>query len=68
MSLQFIFYTVVCATIALDRATVREKVIHAPEILQVIGEDLVLEAMMNSLYNCDYRNFFQSLVDCVLDR
>ena len=32
---QFVFYTVVCATIALDRKTIREKVINAPEILQV---------------------------------
>jgi hypothetical protein len=34
---QFVFYTLVCATIALDRKTIREKVINAPEILQVRG-------------------------------
>ena len=32
---QFVFYTVVCSTISLDRKTVRSKVINAPEILQV---------------------------------
>ncbi len=34
---KFVFYTLVCATIALDRKTIREKVINAPEILQVRG-------------------------------
>lgn len=29
-------YTVVCATVALDRKTIRDKVINAPEILAVI--------------------------------
>eukprot|EP00283_Hemiselmis_rufescens_P009053 CAMPEP_0173433612 /NCGR_PEP_ID=MMETSP1357-20121228/10997_1 /TAXON_ID=77926 /ORGANISM="Hemiselmis rufescens, Strain PCC563" /LENGTH=411 /DNA_ID=CAMNT_0014398335 /DNA_START=42 /DNA_END=1277 /DNA_ORIENTATION=+ len=65
---KFVYYTVVCATVALDRKTVRDKVIHAPEILQVIGDDIVLETMMNSLYHCDYRDFFQSLVDVVVDK
>jgi 26S proteasome regulatory subunit N7 len=33
---QFVFYTVVCSTVSLDRKTVRSKVINAPEILQVL--------------------------------
>ena len=65
---KFVYYTVICATVALERKTIREKVINAPEILQVIGDDLVLESMMNSLFNCKYMEFFKSLVDCVLDR
>ena len=57
-----------CSTIALERSTVRAKVIHAPEILQVIGDDLVLESLMNSLYHCKYREFFTALTDIVLER
>ena len=62
---QFVFYTVVCATVALDRKTIRDKVINAPEILQVVDEAPALEKMMTSLYKCSYRDFFSSLVDVV---
>ncbi|EKX50382.1 26S proteasome regulatory complex, subunit RPN7 [Guillardia theta CCMP2712] len=59
------FYTVVCATIACDRKTIKEKVIHAPEILQVIASNPALEKMINSLYKCLYKDFFVALVDIV---
>lgn len=62
---QFVFYTVVSSTIALERKTIREKVIHAPEILQVVGEAPEIEKMMTSLYKCCYRDFFAALVDVV---
>jgi len=62
---QFVFYTVVCSTIALDRKTIREKVIYAPEILQVVDDAPALEKMMTSLYKCCYRDFFSALVDVV---
>jgi len=62
---QFVFYTVVCATIALDRKTIREKVINAPEILQVVENAPALQKMMTSLYKCCYRDFFAALVDVV---
>ena len=62
---QFVFYTVVSSTIALDRATIRAKVINAPEILQVVGDAPALEKMMTSLYKCCYRDFFAALVDVV---
>jgi 26S proteasome regulatory subunit N7 len=45
---QFVFYTVVCSTISLDRKTVRSKVINAPEILQVdssIFAQIIVEAL-----------------------
>jgi len=60
---QFVFYTVVSASIALDRKTIGEKVINAPEILQVVDDAPALEKMMTSLYKCCYRDFFAALVD-----
>lgn len=54
----FIFYTVLCAVVSLDRVDLREKVIAAPEILQVIREIPNLQEFLNSIYNCKYRDFF----------
>jgi hypothetical protein len=34
----FIFYTVVTSVVALDRVTLKKKVVDAPEILTVIGQ------------------------------
>ena len=57
----YIFYTVVAAVVSLDRVTLKEKVLHAPEILSVIEEIPALSDFMNSLYKCDYGTFFHSL-------
>lgn len=64
---QFVMYTVVCATVALDRKTIRDKVINAPEILAVISDEPALEKLMNSLYACQYKDLFTALVDVVDD-
>jgi len=64
---QFVMYTAVCATVALDRKTIRDKVINAPEILAVVSDAPSLEMMMNSLYECKYKDLFVSLVDVVDD-
>jgi 26S proteasome regulatory subunit N7 len=62
----FISYTVIMSMVSLDRATIREKVIHAPEILSVIREMPNLRIFMDSLFKCDYSGFFKSFVE-VLD-
>jgi 26S proteasome regulatory subunit N7 len=62
---QFVFYMVVCATVALDRKVVREKVIHAPEILAVVDDAPAVKNMMNSLFHCKYAELFKALVDVV---
>jgi len=62
---RFVFFTVVCATVSLDRGTIRKKVIHAPEILQVIDENPEIRELMNSLYGCKYRDYLVALVAVV---
>ena len=57
---EYIFYTVVAAAVSLDRVTLKEKVLHAPEILSVIDNIPGLKAFVNALYNCDYATFFQN--------
>ncbi|KAM0911891.1 hypothetical protein ACQ4PT_013151 [Festuca glaucescens] len=54
----FIFYTVLTSIISLDRVSLKQKVVDAPEILAVIGKVPHLSEFLNSLYNCQYKSFF----------
>eukprot|EP00873_Tetraselmis_striata_P027388 jgi/Tetstr1/447652/TSEL_035010.t1 len=56
-----IFYTVLTSIITLDRVALKKKVVDAPEILTVIDQIPNLSDFLNSLYNCDYKTFFQAL-------
>jgi len=58
---QFVQYTIICSTVALDRVTIRKKVIYAPEVMEVIRDLPHFDSYLNSLYKCDYRTFFASL-------
>jgi 26S proteasome regulatory subunit N7 len=59
---RFIFYTTILSLVALDRATLREKVIKAPEILSVYDKIPHLPQLMNDLYESNYSGFFEALV------
>mmetsp|Transcript_40780 Transcript_40780/g.94494 ORF Transcript_40780/g.94494 Transcript_40780/m.94494 type:complete len:402 (-) Transcript_40780:368-1573(-) len=59
---RFILYVVIAAQLALDRPTMKSKVVDAPEILAVIGNMPHIESFLNSLYNCEYHKFMQALV------
>lgn len=56
----FIFYTVLTSIITLDRVSLKQKVVDAPEILTVIGKIPYLSEFMNSLYECQYKSFFSA--------
>ncbi|KAJ8568116.1 hypothetical protein K7X08_020838 [Anisodus acutangulus] len=56
----FIFYTVLTSIITLDRVSLKQKVVDAPEILTVIGKIPFLSEFMNSLYECQYKSFFSA--------
>lgn len=61
---QCIFYAVVTSIISLDRVALRKRVVDAPEILTVIGQIPHLSEFVNSLYNCQYKSFFQVGAAC----
>ncbi|KAF5952146.1 hypothetical protein HYC85_010090 [Camellia sinensis] len=50
----FIFYTVLTSIISLDRVSLKQKVVDAPEIFIVIGKIPHLLEFLNSLYDCQY--------------
>uniref|UniRef100_A0A0D9VHV9 protein-serine/threonine phosphatase n=1 Tax=Leersia perrieri TaxID=77586 RepID=A0A0D9VHV9_9ORYZ len=54
----FVFYTVLTSIISLDRVSLKQKVVDAPEILAVIGKVPHLSEFLNSLYDCQYKSFF----------
>ncbi|GLJ11204.1 hypothetical protein SUGI_0146480 [Cryptomeria japonica] len=54
----FIFYTVLTSIISLDRVSLKQKVVDAPEILTVISKIPHLSDFLNSLYLCQYKSFF----------
>lgn len=56
----FIFYTVLTSIITLDRVSLKQKVVDAPEILTVIGKIPYLSEFLNSLYDCQYKAFFSA--------
>ncbi|CAG9321349.1 unnamed protein product [Blepharisma stoltei] len=61
----FIQYTILMSLVSLDRATIRTKVIHAPEILSVIREMPTIQQFLDSLYKCNYKQFIKSFVDVI---
>eukprot|EP00698_Gefionella_okellyi_P005381 TRINITY_DN1492_c0_g1_i1.p1 TRINITY_DN1492_c0_g1~~TRINITY_DN1492_c0_g1_i1.p1 ORF type:complete len:355 (-),score=69.76 TRINITY_DN1492_c0_g1_i1:1186-2205(-) len=59
---QFVFYTIVCSVMTLDRVQLKEKVIYTPEILGVIDDLPHLHELLDSLYQCRYAAFLRALV------
>ncbi|CAG8576082.1 10726_t:CDS:2 [Rhizophagus irregularis] len=58
---EFVKYAVLAGAISLNR------VIDAPEVLEVLHEIPHLEDYITSLYNCEYAKFFRALADVELD-
>lgn len=64
----FVFYTVILSMVALDRATLREKLISSPEVLSVIKETPKLQEFMESYFHSRYEEFmtcFVSIIDTI---
>lgn len=57
----FVTYTVLCSMISLDRVDLREKVVKASEILEILHRCPEVQEYLFSLYNCQYKQFFIKL-------
>jgi len=60
---RFIKYAVATAVVALDRSTLKSKVIDSPEVIAVIHEVPHLQRFLNSIYECQYREFFDAALE-----
>ncbi|CAM9571317.1 unnamed protein product [Ectocarpus sp. 12 AP-2014] len=59
----FILYTVVTNILTLPRTTLKKKIVDGPEVLAVINEIPNISALVNSLYDCRYRDFMMAVVE-----
>lgn len=60
---EFIFYTIILSMVSLDRAALGSKILKAPEVLAVYDKRPFLKEICTSLYDCNYRAFFESLIE-----
>lgn len=60
-----IFYAVVTSVVALDRVALKAKVVDASEVLTAIDSTPFLGDFLNSLYGCQYKDFFKAFVQIV---
>jgi hypothetical protein len=63
---QCIYYTVLLAVVALDRPTLKAKVIDSPEVLAVIDVLPHARPFLSCLHNCQYAEFFEVRWHCLL--
>ncbi|KAJ3387854.1 26S proteasome non-ATPase regulatory subunit 6 [Entophlyctis sp. JEL0112] len=58
---EFVKYVILTAALSLNRPDLKSRVLNAPEILEVIGDIPHFGNFANSLYRCEYAQFFNSL-------
>ncbi|KAI9229738.1 MAG: 26S proteasome subunit RPN7-domain-containing protein [Piptocephalis tieghemiana] len=59
----FILYVVISSLLSLDRVGIKEKVLEAPEVLEMLPEISGLSSYLVSLDECDYSKFFRALAE-----
>jgi 26S proteasome regulatory subunit N7 len=60
---EFVFYTVVLGILTQTRKTIKNDIIHSPDILAVNRDIPHLKELGESYYNCDYKTFFQQYIE-----
>lgn len=61
----FIFYAILSSMIALDRKTLKEKVVRSPEVLSVVKDTPHLQEFLESFYHCRYHAFMEHFVHII---
>ena len=59
----FSFYAVITSLVSQERAVLKEKVVHNPEILTVIWEIPHLKSYLESFFKCEYKQFFHDFCE-----
>ena len=58
---KMVYYAVILGIVTLNRAELKEKVIHSSDILSTIRDISSLKSFLDSFYKSDYKEFFVSL-------
>lgn len=59
---ELVFYAVITNIMIVDRVVMYKKVVKSPEIISMGGNIPHLKELLHSLYNCQYKEFFEALV------
>jgi 26S proteasome regulatory subunit N7 len=59
---QFMFYALLTSIISLSRNDLRKKVVDNPHVISIIRDLPEIQALLKSIYNCEYNLFFQALL------
>jgi len=60
---EFMLYALLTSVLHLSRTDLKKKVINNPQVISVIKEIPHMQQFVNSLYDCEYCAFFQTLLD-----
>lgn len=58
-------YAVLTSLVSLERVPLKKRVVDSPEIRSVIGHVPSLEACLNALYDCKYKEFFRAFLGVI---
>jgi len=61
-----VYYTVLTSLISLPRSSIKEKLVHSPEVLSTIREVPYLKQFLDSFYKCDYKQFFLAFAEILV--
>jgi hypothetical protein len=56
-----VFYTVLLSVHSLGRAPLKKRVIDSPDVQSAIRESAALTSFLHSIYECQYKQFFEAL-------
>lgn len=59
---QFIYFTLETSIMSLSRNDLKKKIVDNPHVISIIRELPSMQNLLNSIYNCEYTQFFRSLM------
>mmetsp|Transcript_3176 Transcript_3176/g.6425 ORF Transcript_3176/g.6425 Transcript_3176/m.6425 type:complete len:395 (+) Transcript_3176:42-1226(+) len=60
---EFMSLAVITNIISLSRAQLKSKLVKNPQVISLMRESPHLERLVTSIYNCEYADFFRSIVE-----
>ncbi|KAG2452331.1 hypothetical protein HYH02_003355 [Chlamydomonas schloesseri] len=64
---RLIFYAIVAALPTLSRTELKKRVVDSPEVLSVIHSLPGVQALLEALYSCKYRQFYSSFLEVLAE-
>jgi 26S proteasome regulatory subunit N7 len=59
---QFVYYALLTSIMSLSRNDLKKKIVDNPHVISVIRDTPSMQNLLNSIYNCEYSQFFSALM------